>query len=724
MLKNNGLLKFALPLLFVASYAKADTPPAEKPAIDLSSITEDAPAEAKPATAAGTENTSEEAKPAIDLSSITEDATAGEKAPIDLTSLSVEDLMKVDVTSANKKVQSSTEVPSAIYVLSSEDIHRSGATSVPEALRMVPGVLVQRLDSNKWSVSIRGNTGRFNNKLLVMIDGRTVYNPTFSGVYWEVQDVTLADIQQIEVIRGPGGTIWGANAVNGIINIITKKSPQTQGLLASLIAGNYDQSIADLRYGDTINEQLTYRLYGKYLNRGSFKSIFDENAHDDWNMNRAGMRADWKNENNQFTLSADGYHGKIDQIGPLAIPVPPYTQLFSETVDPSGWNISSRWDRHINDKTNFALQLYYDVAKRKELIALQKQKTLDIDSNLNYVLNETHELGFGLGFRMIKDIDINTPWAVFPGPTTKNTYSGFIQDSISIIPKTLILTVGSKVEHNDYTGVEVQPSARLAWLQEEGNVAWASYTQGVRTPSRVDQDGNVLLAIMPTGGGFGPNVNIVLSGQKDFVSEKVKSYELGYRFGVAKKANIDIAGFYNEYDKLRTNETVPLIMTSLPFIQPLAFQNNSYGHTYGYEIGAQYNPITEWELKLAYANYHQNFKLNDTSNFVDGLFISENNTPRHTFSLFSKYSFAEKWELDVWLKAVDDIVHNGTQIPFPIPGYLTGDVRLAFKPTKNVELALIGQNLNKRKHIEGKEEFPRIPSDVPRAYYVNISYKA
>lgn len=676
MLKNKLFIKFALPLLFVSSYVQADTAP-------------------------------------------------DEKSTIDLTSLSVEELMKVDITSANKKVQSSTEVPSAIYVLSSEDIHRSGATSVPEALRMVPGVLAQRLDANKWSVSIRGNTGRFNNKLLVMIDGRTVYNPTFSGVYWDVQDVTLADIQQIEVIRGPGGTIWGANAVNGIINIITKKSTETQGLLASYVTGNYDQSIADLRYGKAVNEQLSYRLYGKYLNRGSFKSTSGENAYDDWNMNRGGMRLDWKNEKNQFALSADGYNGKNSQLSPLAIAVPPYNQLFSEKVDSSGWNILSRWDKEINSETNFSLQIYYDIAKRSELVAHQKQKTIDIDSNLNYILNEKNELSFGLGFRRIRDIDINTPWIVFAGPTGKDTYSGFIQDAISIIPKTLVLTIGTKIERNDYTDIEIQPSARLAWMQSNSNVAWASYTKGVRTPSRIDQDGNALLAIIPTGGGFGPNVNIVLSGQKDFVSEKVKSYELGYRFGVTKKANIDITGFYNHYDKLRTNETVGLVMTSVPFVQPILFQNNSYGHTFGYEIGAQYNPVTDWELKLAYAYYNQNFKLNNTSNFIDGLFISENNTPKRTLSLFSKYSFAEKWDLDLWLKAVSDIVYNGAQPePFPIPGYLTADIRLAFKPTKNIELGLVGQNLNKAKHLEGKEEFPRIPSDIPRAYYVTISYKS
>ena len=650
----------------------------------------------------------------------------------DLTDISLEALTQVEVISASKKKQKGVDVPSAIYVISSSDIQRSGARSIPEALKMVPGLNAGKIDANKWAVGIRGNTGRFSNRLLVMIDGRSVYNPAFSGIYWEAQDVLLSDVAQIEVIRGPGGTIWGANAVNGIINIITKQSQDTEGLLASVIAGHRnDKANVDLRYGTKIGDQAHVRIYGKYNKKDSFINQLEENNQDNWKMKHGGMRADWTGAKNKLTVQGDLYRAQVDEIDLLSTqtgPAPTFLQKYTQTLTPKGWNLSGKWDSEVSDKTSFGVQAYYDVAKRMELIGNQEQKTVDIDANLNHILNETNNLSVGLGVKRLQDKYEASQWMSIANAPTFMVYSGFLQDEISLVPQKWIMTLGSKVEHHGYTGFEFQPSARLSWKQDSGNFAWASVSRGVRTPSRIERENSKILVNITNLGGPVFAYSSV-QGQKDFESEKLIAYEAGYRWLSLEKAVFDITGFFNDYDKLRSTD-IGDPQVALPVInQPIYFRNNMYGHTYGAELSAEYKPFAHWEIKAAYAELRQDFGTREGSTDITSGIYAENDSPHRKLSLFSKYSVNEKWDIDVWLKYTGRTGLAGVQPEIgntmqPIPSYLVADLRLAYKINKSAELSFVAQNLNKHRHVEAIDELVRIPAYIPRGYYLQFKYEA
>ena len=400
--------------------------------------------------------------------------------PVDLTELSIEQLMNIEITTAGRKSQRLSETAAAAFVITQEDIHRSGATTIPDVLRMVPGLQVARIDGNKWAVTARGFNGRFANKLLVLMDGRSVYTPLFSGVIWDVQDTMLEDIDRIEIIRGPGAAVWGANAVNGVINIITKPASDTQGGLLAAMSGTVEKGTVGTRYGGAIGEKGTYRLYGKYFDRNGGVDAAGDDTPDDWHAFRTGFRTDWQsNTFHRMTLQGDLYEGKSGERLTYSLPTFPFKN--TENVDEKfrGGNLLGRWTYQEEENSEATLQFYYDRTYRSFEIIEETRDTLDLDFQHRTVLLDRHEIQWGLGWRITHD-DIRNSFAVSftPDSQTDNLFSAFIQDEIRFFEDKVRLTIGAKFEHNDYTGFEIQPSARALWTITKNHSVWGGGLPG------------------------------------------------------------------------------------------------------------------------------------------------------------------------------------------------------------------------------------------------------
>ncbi len=413
---------------------------------------------------------------------------------VDPFALSPEQLFDATVVSVSKTAEKSGDAPAAVFVLSSEDITRSGATSIPEVLRLVPGVDVAQGGAASWAVGVRGFNGVLTDKLLVLIDGREVYDPLFSGVYWDVQDMPLEDIERIEVIRGPGATLWGANAVNGVINIITKKASQTKGALLKVTAGNQDRAIVTARYGGDIDDNIHMRdhLRRNIATARPKKRFRGANANDQWTEWRGGFRADTDVDSigDTFTLQGDAYGSATGSIAHGAA-VRMRLSMLSRWRDISadGANVLGRWNRALGDDSSGTVQTYVDLTARDQLTLKDHRTTFDFDAQYELPALAWNKLIVGVPYRYTSDKLDFTP-VIFGAKNTdsEQTYSGFVQDKITVIPDDLFFTLGSKFEHNDFTGFEYQPSGRLQWLIDADDMAWASVSRAVRTPSEIERD--------------------------------------------------------------------------------------------------------------------------------------------------------------------------------------------------------------------------------------------
>ncbi|NQT41038.1 MAG: TonB-dependent receptor, partial [Planctomycetes bacterium] len=435
---------------------------------------------------------------------------------MDLDQLAATDVvvsaLDVEVTSVSKQESTVGRSPAAIFVITQEMIRRSGVTSVPEALRMAPGLEVARISSHSWAITARGfNNDRYANKLLVLIDGRTVYTPQFSGVYWDVQDLLLEDVERIEVIRGPGGTLWGANAVNGVINILTKKAKDTQGLLVTAGGGTEDSAITGIRYGGKVGDGLNWRVYGKFFERdGSFPVAGNypansgmDSAHDDWRVGRGGFRLDWELDpcrRDVITVQGDYYGGTESKIRQITTRDPPdYTEFLNQRIDLAGANVLTRWTHAVNKESDLALQFYYDRTFRDTGISQSEINTLDIDFQHRFPLARRHRVIWGAEYRQVHDDLVPFAFGIdfVPHERTTQVFSMFVQDEITLVDERLFLTVGSKFENNTYSDFEYQPSARVLYTPTPRQAAWAAASRAVRTPARFDHDGQVVLFRMP-----------------------------------------------------------------------------------------------------------------------------------------------------------------------------------------------------------------------------------
>lgn len=643
----------------------------------------------------------------------------------DLTDLSLEDLMHIEVTSVSKKGEQLSDAPAAIFVITQEDIRRSGVTSIPEALRMAPGVEVARIDANKWAVSARGFNSRFATKLLVLMDGRSVYSPVFSGVWWDIQDTLLEDIDRIEVIRGPGATLWGANAVNGVINIITKKASETRGGLATAGAGTEERGFGSLRYGLKLGEHSDVRAYAKYFNRDASVTSSGAKAADDWDQFRTGFRLDHEpSVQNQFTLQGDYYKGKSGSTHEISTLSPPFTQSFQEKPDLSGGNILGHWKHFFSDNSEINLQTYYDRTERNDAFAAEKRDTFDFDLQHRFKWIFGQEIVWGIGYRVTRDNIENTILrSIDPSSRTDQLFSAFIQDDITLIKDRLRWIIGSKFEHNDYTGFELQPSTRLIWTPSKDQSIWGSVSRSVRTPSRAEQTVTTDVAVIPPGQGGNPGplpIQVQVRGNSNFQSEELFAYELGYRLRPMDRLTFDLAGYYNHYNKLRSSTDIANTEPTLafgaegPFLRStLDLNNNMSADIYGVELALEWQPRDWWRLKGAYS--FAEMKTNQGATLTEA---QNQSLPQHQFSVRSGMNLRKNIEADLWLRYVDGFDNGG------VPSYFTMDLKLAWRPVKNLELALVGQNLLENRHREFRpEQFSTQVFEVERSVYGKVTWQ-
>ncbi len=643
----------------------------------------------------------------------------------DLVSLSIEELMNIEVTSVSKKSERLSGAAAAVFVITGDDLRRSGATSIPEALRMVPGLQVARIDASTWAVSSRGFNGRFADKLLVMMDGRSVYTPLYSGVFWNLQDTLLEDIDRIEVIRGPGATLWGANAVNGIINIITKNAADTLGGVVTAGGGTHERIFGGARYGAKIGDFANLRLYGKYFDRDNGVYSDGREARDGWHAVRSGFRLDAEpNSNDSFTFQGDLYDGRAGWtlISPTLFP--PYRATMEYPDKFSGGNLLGQWSHGFSESSDMTLQVYYDRTSQHIGLFREDRDTADLDFQHRFGLGKRQDILWGLGYRYSHDRITNMqPVTFFPDSRGDNLFTAFVQDDITLVENVLRLTLGSKFEHNDYSGFEVQPNARLLWTPQEGHTVWAAVSRAVRTPSRADGGiffyGDTYPPLSPLNPSDLPLRSGIISSP-DFRSEELLAYELGYRLQPLQTLSLDITVFYNTYDSLRDVEPlVPVYVTSPTphYILPFMAHNNMQGETRGVEASADWKPFEWWRLLAAYTflDCHMNFPA-----YVQDLYNKEaveGRSPHHQFSLRSQTDLGRNVELDLWLR------YAGRLPDLQIGSYVTLDARLAWKPVKGVEISLVGQNLFHSRHSEFSPEFiTTVPTDVERQVYGAITW--
>jgi len=599
-----------------------------------------------------------------------------------LKALSIEQLMNVEVTSVSKRPERLARVASAIQVITQQDIRRSGASSLPEALRLATNLQVAQIDSRQWAISARGLNSTAANKLLVLIDGRTVYTPLFSGVFWDVQDVPVAEIDRIEVISGPGATLWGANAVNGVINVITKKAKDTQGLLVSGGGGSELRGFGTAQYGGALGQNVHYRAYGSGFTRESTLLPSGIDATDDWHFEQGGLRMDWDaSEASRVTLQGDYYDGRSSQPGAADIAL-------------SGGNLAAKWSRTISATSDLRAQLYYDHTHRNIPGTFGEDlDTYDVDLQHHAHLGTVHDVVWGLGYLLINDrVASSAALAFLPAHVTREWFTGFVQDEIALVPDRIHLTLGTKIEHNDYTGVEVQPSGRVNWAVSDVGTLWAAVSRALRTPSRIDRE---FFAPAP------PNDTILVGGP-GFHSEEELAYEVGYRHQRGPVA-LSVATFYNRYYGLRSLEQV-----NPPKAFPIVIGNGQDAESYGAELTVDYRVSDRWRLVAGYTELRIHVWALPTSTDASRG-SAENHTPDRQFSVRSSADLPGHLSLDGTVRYVGDIVNQ------QVPAYGELDVRLGWQPVPRLEVSVVGQNLLHDHHVEFGA--PGARSDIKRGVY-------
>ncbi len=608
--------------------------------------------------------------------------------PSALKQMSVDELMDIQVTSVSKRPEKLSETASAIQVITDDDIRRAGATSLPEALRLASNLEVAQVDSRQWAISARGFNNVFADKMLVLIDGRTVYTPLYAGVYWDVQDTMIEDLDRIEVISGPGATQWGANAVNGVINITTKSAKDTQGSLLVAGIGTELRNSDEVRYGGKLAPNLYYRVYAKYSDRGDSIRTNDRMSNDAWRMWQSGFRMDYDaGTGDVLTLQGDVYNGDINQAGP-------------DNIRVNGGNLLSRWSRKLAENSDLKVQVYYDRTHRRIPGSFtQDIDTYDLDFQYRRPVGAAHDIVWGLGYRFVQDNVINTPTNAFlPAQVGRGSFSTFVQDEIALRQDRLHLTVGTKVEHNDYTGFEFEPSVRLAWRPDARQTVWGAISRAVRTPSRIDRD-----LYSPATPPYR------ITGGSKVVSEKLIAYEAGYRVQLEPQLALALATFINHYDDLRSLE--PL---NPPQAFPAEASSGLRGQSAGAELTAEWQATPVWRLRAGWTELRVRSEP-QPGNLDRNARDSIARDPNHQVLLRSLLDLSAKWECDATLRYVASI---NTQ---SVPGYTEADLRLGWRPTPAWELSLLGQNLLHSDHPEFNT--PASRRELQRAIYGKASWQ-
>ena len=620
-------------------------------------------------------------------------ASAQTPSPQDLKRLSLEELLRVEISTVSRVPEPSTAVPAAVFVLTPDDIRRSGATSLPDVLRLVPGMQVAQQDAARYAIGIRGFADRLSRSMLVLMDGRAVYSPLFAGTYWEVQNTMLEDIERIEVIRGPGGTLWGANAINGIVNIITKRAADTQGTLVTATAGSHLRGPAGIRFGGHAGTQGAFRAYLKAFDREpQFHS--QGAAYDDSDMVQGGFRADWSfGRTRSVTLQGDVYNAGLGQLVVAPLLVTPFSQTSTREADLAGGNLLARYASHALGG-DYQVQTYYDRTRRDERPVGETRDTFDVDFQHRRRAGTRHDIVWGAGYRVSNGrIRAVAPTAFVPADRTDRLYTAFVQDDYAAAKDRLRLIVGTKIEHNGYSGFEVQPSARTLWTIADANTLFAAVTRAVRTPSRVETDyttTSLAVASVPVFVRLVPN--------PAFVPEALTAYELGYRVRPMSRVYLTVSSFINDLQHTESTELLTAVVESTPppprVILPVTFANGLHGHSYGLEFTSDFRPVPWWRATVNYAFLRIQMTRNAGGADVSQEKRDEGLSPHHQVQV--------GWSLDLPRRtAVDWFYRFSSQLSAgPIAAYGTSTLRLAWQPHKQLDLALVGENLHSGRHVE------------------------
>jgi iron complex outermembrane recepter protein len=646
-----------------------------------------------------------------------QDAADNQETPKNLTQLSLEELGNVEVTTVSKEPEQVWQTPAAIYVLTQDDIRRSGATSIPELLRTVPGVEVARIDSDHWAIGVRGFGGEFSKSLLVLIDGRSVYSPLFAGVYWQVQDTLLQDVDRIEVIRGPGGTIWGANAVNGVINIITKNAEDTHGTLASAGGGDIDQAIAGARAGGTYAKRFNYRVYGKgFIRSAQFHP--DGVNFDDWRMGQVGFRTDWsKNFRDTFNFQGDMYKGLDGERVAISFYSPPSVEVINSPAhNTSGGNLIVKWRRQLNAHSDLETRGYFDRTSRFSPQLDETRNTYDLDLLYHFTRKGRQDALMGVGARWSHDnvTNIFQTLTFTPPQETDSIYSWFLQDHIGVVPKKLSLILGSKFEHNNRSGFELQPNGRLMWTPSAHQTVWAAVTRAVRTPSRLDRDLQLTDFLEAS-----PPIFLRVVGSKSFRSEQLLGTEVGYRQLLARNFYFDIATFRNDYNDLYGygpgTEYVETFPSPAHIILQVPLANALKGDTSGGEIAPDWKPSDWFEVKGSYSYLH--LYVHDKPGFSDSSnTVSDNgSSPHHQAMIQAHFNILGEFEFDPAYRYVSRLPAQN------VAAYSTGDARLGWRTFDGWSMSVVGQNLFQPHHAEFGSDIDTIVG-IKRDVFAEITW--
>lgn len=595
--------------------------------------------------------------------------------------LTLAQLGNVEVTTTSKQPEQVWKTSAAVYVLTAEDIRRGGATSIPEALRLVPGVEVARIDSNQWAVGIRGSETNFSKGVLVLIDGRSVYTPLYAGVYWDVQDLVLEDVDRIEVVRGPGATVWGPNSADGVINIITKKAADTQGALVSVLSGNIDHVIAEARYGGALGDNTRYRVYGKGFALGhEFEP--NQNHFDEWHQQRGGFRLDWEpGDRSSYMLEGDIYSGTS--------PAETGTATFDASV--SGGDIVARWQHTFENGSDIYLQTYFDRTIRIDGLAGETRDTFDIDFLHRFRVEDRHHIswGFGLHWSPNRFIAPTPVLNVVPQVETDHIHTGFLQDEVHFLNDKVIVTAGAKLQHNNFSGFDVQPTFRALWNPNHHQSFWAAVTRAVTTPSRLEEG-------MRLFGGelsVNPPLFLLVSGNPQFQSETLLGYEGGYRHLLSHHLYIDLDVFHNDYNHLQSFGPPTLLGNDLTIF----YENAIAGSTNGVEIGPSWKPVPWWKLSGSYSfvgiDFHATSPGSDISS-TGSVRTYEGSSPEHQIKIQSNIDMGKKFEFD------QDYYYVSALPAQKVSAYQTMDGRFEWKLAKELSLSVVGQNLFQPYHFE------------------------
>jgi iron complex outermembrane receptor protein len=642
---------------------------------------------------------------------LTLSAVAAHAAERELVELSLEELMDEPVTSVSKKETRLGDSAAAVTVITPEDLRRLGITSIPEALRLVPGFDVARIDGHHWAVSSRGFNQQFANMLLVLVDGRSVFTPTFGGVQWNMQDFSLADLERIEIIRGPGASLWGANAVNGVVNIITRRASDTRGAVISAAAGNEDQPSIEARYGGSAGEALSYRVYSRYFDREGLRTAGPNGRTDDWSTARVGFRADWQPDNTRSAVLQSDYFSMDNRSAVSGILwEPPYSYSEIRNASASSFNVLGRYTQSLSDVSHVSVQAYIDTYWRIS----ESRDTFDLQLEHRFAVGSRNDLQWGVSYRTTSDsLELWDAATVDPVRSSQDLVTAFLQDEITLLPQKLRLTLGTKLEHHDYTGLEVQPTIRMLWNAAEGRTLWASASRAVSTPPRFYNDGRLATGVIQPEGSL--PIQMAIMPNRDLKAQRLNAYEIGARTEAGENVSLELATFYNSYDRvyIPVQEAFVFEPTPVPhLLLPLRWQAVAEYASYGAEAVVNYRPAHQWRLTGSYSWLHLRGK---------GHQLFDRASPAHQVAVRSYATLSPRFELNTslaWVSSIDSMMLDTSTIR--IPAYLRLDAGVVFHATPSLEVGVWGKNLSDANHAEINSLETTGVTQIPRSVLVRM----